>query len=367
MGDVIDFEAVVSARAEKSFKERWSPRLGALELAAELPPIPWVCEELGIAPGSVTIVGGAGFGGKTMSMQSFLLSVASGKKAWGQFPVKRGRVVHIDYEQGSHLTVLRYQRLARSMGVDLRALEGLIDVIVRPRATLDDESAETELAMILEGATIAIVDAFRGAFPSAKENDSGVRWFLDMLARVSEKTGCAIVVIAHSRKMNDDVDVRSSLRGSGALFDAAQTVYMLDGQPNGCTHVNNTKDRILGETRKTFGLKVRDEVSWCGTDRRWGLTVEYITPEEIQAQNVEAAENLDVVIAMNAARIETLGNRVLAMISGNPGITRLMIKSSLYPSVPHRDVDSALQFLARFEQVRSDGRGPTESFFPIES
>lgn len=314
-------------KEEQTFRLRW-PKLTAADLASELPPVPWVCEALGMAPGAVTIIGGAGFGGKTVSMQSFLLSVASGRQAWGYYNVKPGRAVHIDFEQGRHLTQIRYQRISRSMGVDLRELEGKIDLYALPGARLDDKTGPDELVRILDGATIAIVDAFRGAFPTAKENDSGVRSFLDMLQRVSEKTGCTIVVIAHSRKLTDDVDIRSSLRGSGALFDAAQTVYMLDGHPRKSTRVSNTKDRLLGETREMFGLRVRDDVEPLGgADRKWGLVVEYTAPCEVQAE-YRFEDDVDALIAANVERLSSLGARVIKLIPPQ-GISLGMIRTTL--------------------------------------
>lgn len=357
MGTVLDFEAALSAKAEQELRDRW-PRLTASDLATELPPIPWVCEALGMAPGAVTIVGGAGFGGKTVSMQAFLLAVASGQKAWKYFDVAQGRAVHIDYEQDRHLTQLRYQRIARSMGIhDLRELEGQIEAYCLPPSHLDESCAMNDLARLLDGAKIAIVDAFRGAFPSAKENDSGVRSFLDMLQRVSSVTGCTIAVIAHSKKMSDDTDIRSSLRGSGALFDSAQTVYMLDGTPKKCTRVTNTKDRLLGETRDVFGLRVEDVDD--GHDRRWGLSVTYAAPCEVQAEYmVQDEDNIDLTIAMNVARLSSVGERIIPIIANHPtGLTISTLSSILRGAVPIDAIRAVVSQLIADGVVFQDGGG----------
>jgi hypothetical protein len=286
------------------------PMLFGADLARPLPPVPWVCEKLGIVAGAVTIVGGAGFGGKTVSMQSLALSVASGTKLWGQFDVKHGKVIHYDLEQGPYLTTERYQRLSRSMNVDLSQIGDYLGVSCLPRMRFDSEGAEDQLVRMLDGVSVCIIDAFRGAFPSAKENDSECRKYLDMLQMVSERTGSAMIVIAHSRKSSDTDDIRSSLRGSSAMFDAGQTVYMLDGAPRKPTRVHNTKDRKTGETRETFGLEIRDEIGDDG-DRRWGLDVHYLAPCEVQAAYMrdDSAANNDM--ALNAERMSSLGRRVL--------------------------------------------------------
>lgn len=360
MAAVLDFEAALSAKAEQEFRDRWSNGWSASDLAEPLPPIPWVCEALAMAPGAVTIVGGAGFGGKTISMQAFLLAVASGRKAWNQHDVAYGRAMHIDFEQGRYLTQWRYQRLARSMRIDLRELDGRLRGHCLPKARLDDNDAcENDLVRLLDGVKIAIVDAFRGAFPTANENESGVRRFLDMLQNVSDRTGCTIVVIAHSKKMNDDVDIRSSLRGSGALFDAAQTVYMIDGVSREMRRVTGTKDRWLGELHEPFGLRVKDEVGTDG-DRKWGLIVEYAAPCEVQAEEMAREDNIDLTIAMNVARLSSIGERIIPIIANHPtGLTLSTLSSVLRGAVPVDAIRAVLSQLIADGAVFQDGGGHT--------
>ena len=334
--------------------------LTAADLATELPPVPWVVRALGIAPGAVTIVGGLGFGGKTMTMQALALAVASGRKLWGHLDASQGRAVHLDYEQGRRLTQERYQRLARGMRVDLATLEpSAFALACLPRETLDKPTSEDHVVRICEGAKIAIVDAFRGAFPSAKENDSESRKFLDMLQQASERTGCAMIVIAHSRKTTDESgDVRSSLRGSGALFDAAQTVYMLDGAKKKPTRVHCTKDRLLGEDRATFGVEILDIAQ--GDDPRWALEVAYRHPEEVQAAYL-VDEDEDAKIAMSLARLDTFTGRVMAILATNPGGTVGMLAQSTGHSTS--STREAIGILERAGNVRGEGTGTQRIYF----
>lgn len=365
---VADLMALVNAKDtawEESLHRKYHIAYGA-ELARPRPPKAWLCEALRIAPGAVTIFGGAGFGGKTLALQSLALSVASGKKLWGAFDVRQGKVLHLDWEQ-DELTVTRYQRLARDMGIDIESLGDLLGASLLPEAYLDDPDGERSLAHLCHGVAVLIIDAFRGAFPKANENDSGVRMWLDMLHRVSKKTGTTILVIAHSRKMSADVDVRSSLRGSGALFDAAATVYQLDGSPNKPTQVHNTKERHTGKLRESFGLRFVD-VARPGAegeewDDTWGLRVEYLAPEEVQAEYQRDDVNPDVAMALSAERLQTAGERVLSLLSRAPdGLTAGTMKGMLRSVVDGPTLSAVMPVLIQTGAVFQEGRGTSAVF-----
>ena len=335
--------------SQKKQHEEPYPILYGEDLSESLPPVRWVSEGLGITAGAVTIIGGAGFGGKTVSMQSLALSVASGQPIWGQHPIAQGVALHIDYEQGRRLTQDRYQRLAKSLRVNLKDLSHNIRAVCLPRAHLCDLGAEIHLARLCEGVTIAIVDAFRGAFPTANENDSEARKWLDMLHDVSVKTGCAMAVIAHSRKSTDDEGVRASLRGSSALFDAAQSVYMLDGETGKPTRVHHTKDRVLGKTKPTFGLRISDEPHL--DDPRWGLRVDYMDPGSVR--DAYDAPSTDELTA-SAARLTSMGERVLALVTTD-GTAASMLRSMVGGSAT--DLRAVLDSLVESGSIHREGKG----------
>jgi hypothetical protein len=368
---VVDIGTLVNAKDpswEEGLNRKYHVIYGA-EIARPRPPKAWLCEALRIAPGAVTIFGGAGFGGKTLALQSLALSVASGLPLWGQFDVRQGKVLHLDWEQ-DELTVTRYQRLARDMHVDLEDLADLLGTSLLPEAYLDDNDGERALAHLCHGVTLLIIDAFRGAFPTANENDSGVRRWLDMLHRVSKKTGTTIIVIAHSRKMNADVDVRSSLRGSGALFDAAATVYQLDGSPNKPTQVHNTKERHTGKLRESFGLRFVD-VQGLGPeegefDDTWGLRVEYLSPEEVQAEYGRDDVNPDVTMAVSADRMTTAGERVLRLLACSPdGLTMATMKGLLTGTVNGPTLAAVMPELIKAGGVYVEGRGTSATYHHV--
>src|SRR5450432_1616137 len=103
-----------SPDAKRQIQTHW-PQLNAAAIFGALEPVKYLLEAFDICPGAPTLIAGAGFTAKTVALQSAALSIAAGLKVWGQFSARAGRVLHVDYEQGAHLTRKKYQRLAASM------------------------------------------------------------------------------------------------------------------------------------------------------------------------------------------------------------------------------------------------------------
>lgn len=249
--------------------------LSVSDIFAPLPPINWLLEALDVAPGAPLLVAGYGFSGKTVSLQDLALAVATGTRAWGTFPVRAGRVLHVDYEQGSYLTRMRYQRLARARGLDPADLDGRLAVAPMPGWYLDGDPAD-HLERLCDGFDLAIVDSFRAACPRTDENSSDARVPLDRLNRISEKTGVTFAVIHHARKPSRDSagGARMSVRGSGALYDACGSVVIFAGEKGDPITVSHEKARITGRTHEDFRLQVED-VELDG-DPTAGLRVAYL-------------------------------------------------------------------------------------------
>lgn len=271
------------------------------DLAATLAPVSWICEGLKLAAGAVTLVGGYGFSGKSLALQSMALSVAAGRPVWGVYRTSPGEVVHLDYEQGRRLTTERYQKIAHAMGVSLRDLP--LTVCPIPKVYLEGVGMEHTLSTLVEGKKLCIVDSFRAAFPGTDENDSKARRHLDMLTHISERTGCMFIVILHAKKPSDGPqrEAKYSLRGSSAIFDAAQTVFVFSGEKNKPTRVAHEKCRMTGTMMKSFGLSFDD------TDQSQGIRVTHLEPEQLLVMQFAAdtkklaAIRTDVVAALSSS------------------------------------------------------------------
>ena len=318
--------AELNQLSERPTDQGWTV-LDSVDIFEELPPIPWVVEELEIAPGPPTMFAGYGYSKKTLTTQAIGMAVASGRDALGRWAVRQGKVVHVDYEQGGRLTRERYQRLARGMGVEPHELVGQLEVVPLPRTYLDTPNAESVYCRHLEGATLAIVDSLRAAAPSVDENSSEARIPLDMLARVSERTGCAFIVIHHARKpqITNTGGKKMNIRGSGALFDACQCIFVLGSEEGDETaHADHEKARITGKRQPTFAIRAVD------SEDRSRLVMQAEDAEDVEEQRETNA-------------FDQLQERVLSVVRKHPGMnTRTVCKLA---RKRFSDVSAALQVL----------------------
>lgn len=301
--------------------------VGPDAIFAPLPPIEWLCERLRLAGGQgVTCFAGYGYSGKTVVAQSIAISIASGRDVLGIFRCRTGRVLHLDYEQGSRVTMDRYQRLARAMGVSLPDLVDRLRLAVFPSVYLDSEDAADVFARTLDGFDLVIVDALRGAAPTLEENSSDVRRVIDLLSRQSERTGTLPLLLVHARKptpgpKQDDApatDARFSIRGSSAIFDACANVFVLGGAKGAPVRVEHEKDRLYGTPLVDFGMRIEDVAGEhepdSATDPRWGLRVVHLDRAQLDAQPIVGGgaltKHADRIVAWLASKGGTFaGNK----------------------------------------------------------
>lgn len=269
-------------------------RIDTEAIFAELPPTVWTCEDLGWCPGRPAMIAGYGFSGKSLAAQCAALQLAAGRSIWavpardgyhehGGFPVRAPRrVLHLDYEQGRTATLRRYQRLARGLKFSREELGGRLEVVSLATIMLNDRDAFDVFARECQGFDIVFLDAFRGAVPGCDENESTVRDHLDLLTRVSEKTGVSFVTVHHAGK-SKQADNRMVLRGSSAIFDACGSVLTIAGSedrsaPKDAEHVKHAAEADRPPL-EPFALAI---VSAPETPREpaW-IRVEYRTREQL--------------------------------------------------------------------------------------
>lgn len=186
---------------------------------------------LGIGPGAPTLVAGRGFSGKTTATKALALAMAAGRSAWDFFPMRPGRVLHLDFEEGARRVGLAYGALARGMDVDLAKYNDALRIDFHAPMRGTPYSLKTLPAMKAWFKTTAaqydliVIDSLSAAFLGLKENEAEARAPLDMLQEVSSATGCVVLLVHHAAKTGYG---RASIRGSGALFDAAGTVLVME-------------------------------------------------------------------------------------------------------------------------------------------
>lgn len=288
--------------------------VGVPEIFAPLPPSQWAVPGLQIGPGRPAMIAGYGASAKTLAAQQMALAKASGTPIWNQYACSvGGKVLHLDYEQGKHASMKRYQRLARGHGIDAGALGLRLFLGVLPRVYLDDADAQEKFLAAFDGYELVIIDALRGAAPASDENDSSIRRTLDLLTYASERTGAASIVLHHAGKpkADGDGDKRMITRGSSAIFDACGCVLIFEASKlgNGPKRVSQQKQPAEAEGPKVpaFELTVDDIV--IDGNANAGVTVTWSAgaPSDPSAQAI--------------ARFGLDAERLLAVVRANSGIT----------------------------------------------
>jgi len=253
--------------------------------------VDYVVRDLGITPGPVTLLVGTGFSAKTLLAMRLGLSVSADVPFLGM-ETARGKVLHLDLEQGGVETSVRYRRL--SVGLGLRREEVCdLKYVEFPKLRLDDPGAEEQLAEALAGRKLCIIDSLRAAM-RASENSSDSREHVDMLSRVSCATSCAVILIHHSGKGRS-----GGVRGSSAFFDAASTVLVAKKHRDGSIQVTQTKTRTVHFDGLRFA--VRDAGPFVeAIGRREGLQLHRVTDASTGSEAATLDERIISVLKMYA-------------------------------------------------------------------
>jgi hypothetical protein len=321
--------------------DMWPASIPIADYYRPLPDVRWVCRDLCICPGRPAMLAGYGFSGKTIAALSLAVQVATGRAAFGQFPTRRtGRVYHLDHEQGTHGTRRRIQRILLANGIHEGELEGF-EVKVFPSANLTTHGFEEFLKRALDGASLCSFDSLRAITPGIDENDSKIREYLDILTRVSEKTGCAMLVIHHDGKGGKDKEGRETMRGSSAIFDACGTVLSFsakEGEPIKVS-AKKTAAEAEGAPFEPFFLRIEDVPDPSNPSKtHWGLRMSYMTSEQVNPptspQAIEKREDC----------------AVLEYLMRNDGASTVELEQSLRP-MKRSSVRGALERLLRTGRV----------------
>lgn len=247
-----------------------------------LPDLPYLVAELGLVAGGGAphLIAGYGYSGKSVAMQSMLLSMATGRAIWGAYRCRDPlRVIHVDFEQGERLTRERYQRLSRAMRLEAEHIEDRLLLVEMPDLALIPEHRDRWLA-ILEGRSFLLIDSLRSACPGIDENSSDMRRPMDMLGGLGEATGCRALILHHARKPPSEGPSggRYSIRGSSAIFDGSDAAFVFSGEKGEPVKVSQERARSHGHECEDFALVISDVEGGDDPDlvkrARWGLSVD---------------------------------------------------------------------------------------------
>ncbi|HKY37134.1 MAG TPA: AAA family ATPase [Polyangiaceae bacterium] len=319
-------------------------RIEILDAAAIFAPLeaPDYLIEPIVRRGSLVELVAYGSSGKSWMAFDAALSVAAGVPWLERFPSKQGPALLLDFENGGYESRRRCQAISRARGLSSVQTLGLA---VMPPLYMSDSKFEDALRPIAASRQLITIDTLRAASPGVDENDSSIRQGLDALRRVGEQTGCAFLVLVHSKKTSgaiSGVDAREAGRGSSAIFDAADVVLhatYTEGEP---LHVQQTKSR-LGKPVAPFTVSI--------TDTEDGGVL--VSANDLAQAAPEASP---------ADKFEGACFKVLEAVREWPGSSRATLREKL--GIRNTTVGAALDRLARDGAVRNTGTKADPKWFP---
>lgn len=350
-GDLVRAHAVLGQIVEiRGAEENPFPIIDSAGIFAPLEPVNYIIRAIDLCPGAPGLWAGYGFSKKTITAQAAALDIAAGTgKVLGCFASTTGRVLHLDYEQGSRLTRERYQRLGFARMIGPSDLGDRLSLVSMPRRYLEHPAAEAELCRLVDGYSLVIADSLTAACPTIEQNASEARRPLDMTTRVSEKTGAAFLWIHHARKpsLNQAGGLKMAIRGSGAIFDACGSVLVFEGERDQPARVSHEKARSSGVLTEDFEVDVADIPD--GANPRAGVLVTATAAPSRE----DAAE--DAARERRIAKTDRLAEELCALFEREPeqgGADSIATKLGRKPA----DVRPVLRVIVDRGWVVADGK-----------
>jgi hypothetical protein len=234
------FPAAVMVRAE-AVAQQIEPTPATWPAGEMIPPRPWLFGRW-LQRGIVTAMIAPGGVGKSSLIASMGLSMASGKEVLGKTVYGKLGVWLWNLEDGGEN--LARARVAASLhhGIGEQDCGGRLFVDSGPEgATLctavEDRLGFTIIEPVMANVTEAIIrrkidvlviDPFVSSHAINENDNNRVDAVVKRWAAVAQATGCAIVLVHHSRKLAGEAVTADSARGASALNNAARMTLVLN-------------------------------------------------------------------------------------------------------------------------------------------
>jgi hypothetical protein len=271
---------------------------------------------------------------KTLTSKQILVDYALGLDILGKYKIGEqttGRVLDLCYEQFTKAAHL-YTRLARAAGANFEELNTLLkfgrpswylsDGMTRPRNDDLMRACEDRLKFLCEGFDICSVDPYSAASLGLDEGSSEFQGPARMLERVSEATGCAIMVCVHRGRDQE----AEHARGHSSIDDSFDTTILISKHDE--TLPNDRLFKCLKRPMYGFEPEVisihdinEDGSPWARVDRSesWGVRVRAKGAAAASVVSTEAKRVARVVHVLQRQRGQWLNASQVRDLAGMPG------------------------------------------------
>jgi hypothetical protein len=310
-----------SATVSEKSSFNWTGVTAALTRV--LPPVPWLIEEMELGPGRPCGLWGLGGGGKTWDAIELSVSVATGTDAFGKFKVRQGTVSYLSHELGLRPITDRHRRIANGRKLQLEDFGDRLRIAALPKIYLNSKDAEQHYLDAFDGVDFVVLDSLRRALPGADENASEISNYLDILNRVSDKTGATFLVLHHFGKGGVE-DARLSGRGSSAIMDGSGCIWTLEGKdaaPRKMTQIRAHDDGDGG--RKPFYIAMDRVVVPEPAFPANGPPARLVYREEAEMSQVLAT----AAVKNKTAKLDQTEALIVQTVRDNPGIAKARLET----------------------------------------
>lgn len=281
-----------------------------------------------IREGSVTLLGAYGGSGKTWLAISLMVQVSIGGRWLERFSCEQGRTLFLDWESGSYELRRRIQKYCS--GLNRETVTNDVELCCMPNAYMTSPDFEFRVRQLAEGRKLIVIDSLKAASPNVEENSADMRGSLDILRRVAEHTGCAFLVLVHAKKTSEKFaqDSRQILRGSSAIYDAADTVFTMALSKDKKVRIDHVKSR-QGKSIEPFLVAIQDTEDGQSVL----VTAEDLDPVDLAPDPLEAAcETIVRVLALHPGETmhELALRSSLSIRAASAGIDKLIERGEVY-------------------------------------
>jgi hypothetical protein len=228
----------------------WRPR----------PPVRYLVD--GFLPvGSLGILAALGSSHKSWMLVDMALAVAKGRSWLSAFATgKPLRVLYMDYENNEDETARRV------IGLEPTPINNFHAAIM-PDLFLTNPKFLGEIDNIARHYDFVAIDSLSGGSEDVDENLPKFAQSLKRMKRAGARTGCGFVVLHHTRKPQRDrngdeieeSNKKSKLRGTTAIYAAADSILDIDNIDNAQSRVTHTKSRGSSRYLDPFTICIEGE------------------------------------------------------------------------------------------------------------
>lgn len=197
------------------------------------PPLDFVLP--GLLGGTPGILIGSGGAGKSWLALELACLIAAGPELdlLGLKPIERGRVLYLGLEDPKSIVLHRMRALGVRLSHEQQELIAenlLLKSITGRLVDLINPKQRDALTRNSEGVRLLIIDTLSRAHQTDENSNSEMVKLLGSFERICSRTGCAILLVHHTRKgsSGDGGERQHAARGASALVDNARWAAALD-------------------------------------------------------------------------------------------------------------------------------------------